>query len=78
MPMGKQITAESRSSEEGSSIQDSSDVPTLEIDDGMGNIQSDFLKSGEDIQEEEYGNFEGGGAAARTVYHQPLTDHDTL
>jgi hypothetical protein len=80
MPTGKQDLAELSCSSEGSSIRDTSDLPTLEVDDEMGNVQSNMSDGGdrEEREPRQYGDFEGGGAAARTVYHQPLGDQDTV
>jgi hypothetical protein len=78
MPTGKQDLVENSSSSEGSSIRETSDLPTLEVDDEMGNVQGNMGEGGEEPEQHQYGLVEGGGAAARTVYHQPLSDRDTL
>jgi hypothetical protein len=78
MPTGKQDPSEQSSSDEDTSVRDTLDLPTLEVDDEMGNVQSNLSDVGEDPEERQYGQFEGGGAAARTVYHQRMSDQDTV
>ena len=83
MPTDKHDFVETSCSSEGSSIRDTStlNLPPLEVDEEMGNVQSNLSETGgeeEEPEERRYGEFEGGGAAARTVYHQPLTDRDTV
>jgi hypothetical protein len=78
MPTGEQDLSEHSSSDEDLSIRDISDLPTLEVDDEMGNVQSSMSEVGDELDERQYGQFEGGGAAARTVYHQRMSDQDTV